>query len=47
MRVESRPDQLLNGREKIDRRRSQILGLGILVMLVLLIACIRYYFSLG
>jgi len=33
--------------ERLDRKRSQIFGIGILVLLVLLIACIRYYFGLG
>ena len=47
MRTESGPDHPVSGREKADRRRSQVLGLGILVILVLLIACIRYYFSPG
>jgi len=31
----------------MDRQRSQVLGILILAALVLLIACIRYYFKLG
>lgn len=31
----------------IDRQRSQLLGIIVLAILILLIACIRYYFGLG
>jgi hypothetical protein len=31
----------------MDRRRSQLLGIILLAALLLLIACIRYYFRLG
>jgi hypothetical protein len=31
----------------IDRRRSQLLGIIVLAILVLLIACLRYYLKLG
>jgi hypothetical protein len=31
----------------INRRRSQLLGIIVLAILVLLIACLRYYLKLG
>ena len=31
----------------MDRQRSQLLGIIILAAVLLLIACIRYYFKLG
>jgi hypothetical protein len=31
----------------IDRQRSQLLGIIVLAILVLLIACLRYYLKLG
>jgi hypothetical protein len=31
----------------IDRRRSQLLGIIVLAILVLLIACLRHYLKLG
>ncbi len=31
----------------IDRQRSQLLGIIVLAILILLLACVRYYFGLG
>jgi len=31
----------------MDRLRSQILGILLLVLVLLLVACVRYYFKLG
>jgi len=31
----------------MDRRRSQLLGIIVLALLLLLVACIRYYLKLG
>jgi hypothetical protein len=31
----------------IDRQRSQLLGIIVLAIIILLVACIRYYFGLG
>jgi hypothetical protein len=31
----------------MDRLRSQILGILLLVLVLLLVACVRYYFRLG
>jgi hypothetical protein len=31
----------------MDRRRSQLLGIIVLAILVVILACIRYYFRLG
>jgi hypothetical protein len=31
----------------VDRQRSQLLGIIVLAIIVLLVACIRYYFKLG
>jgi hypothetical protein len=31
----------------IDRQRSQLLGIIVLAIILLLIACIRYFFGLG
>jgi hypothetical protein len=31
----------------MDRRQSQILGIIVLALFLLLLACVRYYFGLG
>lgn len=31
----------------IDHQRSQLLGIIVLAIIILLVACIRYYFGLG
>lgn len=40
-------DTKSQSRKIMDRQRSQLLGLLVLAILILLIACIRYYFKLG
>jgi len=37
----------MRGFVKMNRLRSQILGIAILALMLLLLACVRYYFKLG